>query len=179
MIRYEITKEQINEYIEQHPCCGATKQTLQDLFPDAFKTVLEVGKWYVYPKCPEFITFIKEDFNRYGVGTQGAWFDNSDRIYNSDGYKEATDFEIAQALKKEACKRYKDGDFVHSFVHNKTLKVNNSRSEFDYISRYNKIHFGSDGSDCVVVFENGKWAEIIQTITKSEAEKQLGMKIID
>jgi len=83
---------------------------------------------------------------------------------------------VFEALKNEAVKRgFKEGVYIKT-THGNIKKIsgvlkNGVLSElvsFNDPDRFN-------GS----IFRNGNWAEIIPTIAKEEAEKQLGIKIID
>tara|TARA_B110000902_G_C13741369_1_gene372967 strand:- start:78 stop:419 length:342 start_codon:yes stop_codon:yes gene_type:complete len=78
------------------------------------------------------------------------------------------------ALLKEVRKRYKNGDvFISAYSRNKLI-----------IRNINSIKFDSDGDICVddggYLLAKGKWAEIIkETITKEQAEKELGKTILN
>ena len=167
---FTITKEQIKTLSDRSIQLSII---MTEWFPEAFKKEIEIGKWYVYPQCPKFITFIKEDFRRYGIGIHGAWFDNSDKINDANGYVEATQQEIQKYLNIEAVKR----DLIHGnyaeFGTNKDVRKITSDQYF-YDSNINVLLLGSDG-----IFDNGVWATLIETKTKSEAEKELNCKIID
>ena len=172
MRKYEITKEQINEYVEQHPCCGATKQTLQDLFPDAFKPEFQVGKWY--KSHIGTLSYYSGEERMCGVSTCGQW---NDTIITKTAIESccygvwtiANKTEIYDALKREAIKRgFKENDVITDIHYSGTVTLNSN--EFDISN--NNLWLG----DCVL-FKNGEW--VCKAITKSEAEKQLGIKIID
>lgn len=180
MKKYETTKEQINEYVEQHPCCGATKQTLQDLFPDAFKKELklESGKWYVgyhysdrFLVCLNLTDELETQDKGYGF-TKSGWSNKLAFLKTFDyGFELATEEEVYEALKKEAVKRgYKEKDIVTDIYYSGYCALN--QNGFEYNKR--ALWMG----DCVL-FQNGQWAEKIPTKTRSEAEKELNCKIID
>lgn len=77
-----------------------------------------------------------------------------------------------EALKNEAVKRgFKEGVYIQ-FKDIKTI-VLLKNNEYNYYEEDNSLCVGG-----YEVFLNGVWHEIIQTITKEEAEKQLGRKII-
>lgn len=89
----------------------------------------------------------------------------------------ATESEVFEALKSEAEKRGFASGCYHTVVNNKDKVIN---CEANY-----PVRFGFDHAENKLllnnwaIFKNGIWAEIIPSITKSEAEKQLGKKIID
>tara|TARA_R110000764_G_scaffold179285_2_gene265362 strand:+ start:113 stop:463 length:351 start_codon:yes stop_codon:yes gene_type:complete len=83
--------------------------------------------------------------------------------------------EVEQALIEEANKRgFKKGviaNLTHCGHRNSRAEILNEN--YRYNGRYLSI-------DNFIIFEKGKWAEIIkQTITKEEAEKQLGKTILN
>lgn len=167
-MNYEITEEQIKELAK-----GNAK--VKKMFPEVFETKFESG-WYKYKEKPSiwWLAFIDEDFYYYGFN-ETVWFDKSNNKLmdiNINNYTPATDSEVLEALTNEAIKRgFKEGVFV------KTLwgkldywKLDTNR--FTFNSETNNLHLGP------CVFNDGKWAEIIKTYTKEEAEKMLNAKII-
>lgn len=92
--------------------------------------------------------------------------------------RKATPQEIEAHLIAEAKRRYKKGDSIKC-LYSGAIKIleeaepgknqSNSDSEF--------WHNGTEGKNCQV-YKDGIWAEILETITKAEAEKQLGKKIV-
>ena len=129
---------------------------------------LEVGKWYNSDN--DSLIFITEfldscDFDGYGF-FHGKWENKSYNYYSYEyGLVPATDKEVETALIKEAKKRgFKEGVIVESFIHNRKLECKNviSGTEFISYAGINKLHFGIDNGNCVVVFHKGKWAEIIE-----------------
>ena len=191
MRKYEITKDQINEYVEQHPCCGATKQTLQDLFPDAFKKELklESGKWYVgYHYADRFLVCLNltdeletHDLG-YGFNKSNGWTNDLSFLKTFDyGFELATEKEVYEALKNEALKRgFVEGVYFLGSAGN--LKNTPVRlGGFKYAcntSGFSDCNIGLYYSDSWI-FNAGKWATLVKTKTKSEAEKELNCKIID
>lgn len=152
------------------------RKCMRDWFPSAFvedkkELVLEVGKWYTYPAEPKFITFIKENGRRYGIGTSGNWFHDSDIVRDTRGYREATPEEVKEALTKEAVKRYKVRDYVEFGIAKHIRKIKSKNYIYD--KEMNVLLNETDG-----VFVDGIWSEIIPTITKQEAEQKLNCKII-
>jgi len=95
--------------------------------------------------------------------------------------RKATEQEVFEALKNEAVKRYKVGDnLINMFGFFKGSGNNMIFSGSDFC-------IDSDGSFCAkstncywlrIMDKKGKWAEIIPTLTKKEAEEKLNCKII-
>lgn len=182
---FGITKTQIHEIYEDG--CSYIKSW----FPEAFeedKVDLKVGEWY---KNKQQALFYTTDLNDsgfplgYGFSHNGTWVDqdyNKGESWSIEGLKQATQLEIEEAFTKEAVKRYKKGDMIKCPVY----EHNN------YIGIVNGDIYWADGSkvpavSCVKtnrpnenfsLFYEGKWATVIQTITKEEAELKLGVKII-
>jgi hypothetical protein len=151
---FKITREQILKLVH-----GSSIDNLEKWFPEVFKTELEVGKVYKYT-----------DSGSYGFTTNGNWCENLG-VCKQDKYTEATTEEWQSALIEEA-KRRGLYDAEH-FKHANTLTSNYNVNTF----------LPTVGSDSVwtkygCIFHKGIWAEIIKTISKEEAEKQLGLKII-
>jgi hypothetical protein len=173
----KITKEQqefIKEAYISTDVCQEWKDSIKENFPKLFKeTELEVGKWYkqIDKYETDFLLNYQGDTNgSYGFWNlgYGEWSFSSDDL----GLQAtpATDKEVEDALIKEAKRRgFKEG------VKFKCL--------------YNHIIGGSCvpmlGSDGLLwiekgcVFRNGIWATPLKTITKEEAEKQLGKTILN
>ena len=147
---------------------------------------LEVGKWYknkdhgyenVLGHCSKII--MHDEFYGYGFDTEGNWnnYQEEQEFGSNDNWREATEQEVTEALTKEAVKRgFKEGVAV----------------EYPWFSQLNKQHniYTPDFKEESVlenerflylgccVFCGGQWAEIIPTISKEDAEKELGKKII-
>jgi len=82
-------------------------------------------------------------------------------------------------LIKEAKKRYKVGDLVKSFYHEKDNHLEIAKDDFR-LCRGNSIHCSGHTSLMPVVYEKGQWATILPTkkkMTISEIEEKLGFEI--
>lgn len=187
----KITKKQIiTLYGTDH---GDTKLKLKEWFPEAFETVLEVGKWYSYRAYNDFrndgICFVTEKpvlNKKLGFGINGRKEWKGEFIY-LEGYvfREATESEVFEDLKNEAVKRYKSGNFVNCLRNgNLSLQCELILEKFSIYFQNNQlwVNYNDKESKCpetmVCVFDGGKWAEIIPTITKEEAELLIGKKIV-
>lgn len=173
-MKYEITEEQL----KQISADGCTY--VEQWFPNVFKKELEVGKWY-WHDGHLFNYQLGEDV--FGFNEDGSWCDcrwswPTKTLFD----REATESEVFEALKDEAVKRgFVSGTWIS------WEKEGKGQIKGDI--------YWAEGSECIAarccpkttergnenfpIFKDGIWAEIIETITKSEAEKQLGKKIID
>lgn len=144
--------------------------TVRELFPEVFETPFT--GWQILDKNGYlgYFTNNKLDYFINFNGFQKTNMDINLKDVNVD--RPATEEEVFKALEKEAINRgFKDGvTFVNLFNNLKYTARNNC---FKYLKT------GELVIDNNTIFHNGKWAEIIETITKSEAEKQLNKTIID
>lgn len=173
-MKYEITKEQLNNIVLTEDVRIVAQ--VKEWFPEAFKPVLEVGKWHKTKFVLINITNIDEKGKVYGYGwdlCSGIWYGSDNDDWGVDNAIEATESEVFEALKNEAVRRgYKNGNHycLNSCITEKKVKDN-------YFFDYGNLWYGTNiSANCV--FKKGKWAEIIPTISKEEAEKLLNKKII-
>ena len=151
--------------------CSIWKAKIEKEFPKLFVKEEFKNEWIKH-KSGSFI-FAESKGKGYGINSRGDW-----DVYDAWTYRThrhhwtpATDKEVEQALTKEAKKRgYKKGNYTCLF-HNKS-KNSFYSPMFDSGSNRLWLEYGC-------CFEKGKWATIIETITKAEAEKELGKTIID
>lgn len=188
MEKYEITKKQI---LELQNC--NTDSKLKKWFPNAFKTELEVGKWYKsnYP----LLIFVEEIHHSYLVGygfnsieefKKGEFCRRQNDKYEVDyknfNFKEATEQEVETALINEANKKYKIGDYINGLYSKKvkclTFESTGNGQGNVCVDSYYSVWINVGNGYNEKVFDNGNWAEIIPTLTKKEAEEKLGVKII-
>lgn len=162
--------------IEAHKAaCSEWKTKIEKEFPKLFKKEgLQIGKWYK-SKRTSCIAFVQEvyskDFKAYGFDDEMRWTDSC-KMWTNDfsSWELATEEEVFDALKKESIKRgiwnvpiiYPDG---------RTTYLDDLTIYFDLENNWLRSKYG-------IVFENGVFATSIKSITKEEAEKQLGVKII-
>ena len=179
-------KESRKEFIKKahSAACSDWKTKIEKEFPKLFKEdALVVGKWYINIdglKCLHFVTKITDskEYFAYGFSFSNEWKNNkgfgSVNDYTNKNFRLATNKEVEEALIKEAKKRgFKEG------VEFKSVSSGNSIERvydvFSYYSNQNQL-CSAGGS----VFIGGKWAEIIkETITKEQAEKELGKTILN
>lgn len=166
MKEFKITEEQIKENKDL---------TLKEYFKEVFEIKLEVGKWYVveniqkgslgYDGIGMFTKehakngLLRDDFGYNFLEINGSiWRTNGD-------IRLATEEEVFNALKKEAEKRgfvkgakVKDNGLHISCMQNEILKENAFR--FHLSDNKMWMDVGKDNY-CCLIFDNGKWAEII------------------
>ena len=186
MKTYEITEEQIKE--AHGAACSQWKLKIEQWWPDVFKSKLEVGKWYKRNNSNNVIAFIKEihadDFTAYGWDYNGLWVNDSDNwTCDLDDWTPATDKEVEEMLIKEAVRRGYEGKSIKSLIDDGLLV--NETNDGKYISDVTYSYYANKNSlylGYMVIFKNGKWAEIIKEepskeMTIEEIESKLGHKI--
>lgn len=154
MKTFEITKEQILELADQH---SWSENKLKDWFPEAFKTELEVGKWYKVVSNGKTCLFNHQpESSSYGfwrgVWKSGSWSTNSED-FACDNIELATEEEVKTALIEEAKRRGYVGNFKV-----KPLWIGHTYWDCaDTQIRFyeNTLYFSS------AIFHDGVWAEII------------------
>ena len=163
MKKYEITEKQIRKIAVEY-------DKIREMFPEVFEKELEVGKWYI---SEYYLVYYLGNYKCNCIElSNGEWYDN---IYHSlsghlKNYRLATEEEVREALINEAIKRgFKNvGELSLKLVSGTMFKkgsfgtVNN---KFSYISVENRLYL-----DGVVIFKNGKWAEIIKEYIPTQEE---------
>jgi hypothetical protein len=164
--------------IEAHDnACNDWRNRIEKEFPKLFKKdALEVGDyWY------------KNDGNLVlicDLGGNVKYLPIYESIENNRfGYsgvvcfeRKATEIEVEQALIKEAKKKgFKEGVKFNSAWRSGAICYFNG---MHYEAKNNSLSSGCSYNDCI--FQSGKWAEIVkETITKEQAEKELGKTILN
>lgn len=171
--KMKITKKQIKQL-------DKGEVTVRELFPDVFEKEVKFTGWAKDDVLPLWLGYYENDVFKYGIDSLGHWVseDVKESKYSKDSSnRPATDQEVTEALTKESVKKgFKKGV--------RFIRVNSITNEC--ISIFNDV-FKNDllltdkglMDDCNYILCNGKWATIIETITKAEAEKELGKTIID
>jgi hypothetical protein len=181
-------KESRKEFIKKAHSAASNewKKNFEKEFPKLFKEdALEVGKWVKTVDGAMFCIQKKEVNMFYGYGFR--LFNIWDESYYSDKglCTLATDKEVEEALIKEAERRgFKKGvkfirlsngvvltvDGLPYFTHGR-LSVLSPKTEWSSVYK--------GGCSNPFIFDNGKWATIVETITKEQAEKELGKTILN
>ena len=182
------TKKGMNEFFtETQETFEITKETIikykmKDEFPEVFKKEEQNG-WYKDNTEPKWLGFFENDCLIYGFDSEGDYFNkiHIKGVTDSTNDVKATEQEVFEALKNEAVKRgFKEGVYI-------TPMYSDGKDYFPDENIINKpLNFHlkvstlevDGGDDRYRIFVNGKWATILKTKTKEEAEKLLGVKII-
>ena len=172
-------KQSRKDFIKQahENACSDWKKNIEKEFPKLFKKdSLEVGKWYKFGDT--YLLRIENVNGVYGKlsGFKNGLWHKSDEFRILGGIYEgvpATDKEVEQALIKEAKKRgFREGVGVVSKGYRD--------SEFDGEFRFEEWDKNTlDGFGTGDIFKHGIWATIKETITKEQAEKELGKTILN
>jgi hypothetical protein len=138
-------------------------------FPKLFKKdALIITGWNKVHGRELALVFMQGNKRTYGFDASGDWTEIWCEGIDYTTYLPATDKEVKQALIKEA-KRLGFKEGVVADLRNCGHGVSNAKIiEENY--RYNGSWLSLDS---YIIFEKGKWAEIVgETITKEEAEKE-------
>lgn len=173
-------KESRKEFIrEAHKAaCPDWKRKIEKEFPILFeKPKFEIGKWY--KSIGGTVVCFQGGKSAYGYWevTQ-SWkiLDNWSFESNPEAWQPATDKEVEEALIKEAIKRglnYPNAVCLFD-PEDKLDKTKDPKWDFHLRDGVSSLWYYN-----LNVFKKGKWATLLETITKEEAEKQLGKKIVD
>lgn len=174
-----VSKEFILE--AHNSACSTWKRKLEEQFPSVFvKDELGVGVWnYSKTKYGNFENLFKSDdgINWYGF-VNGDWFEKTDiSDFTTLNLRQSTPEEVETALINEAKKRgFKEGvkfKSVSPNIDGETDILINGDIYYSVIGNY--VY-----SSCGYIFQNGKWATIIEQpteMTVAEIEQKLGCKI--
>jgi hypothetical protein len=149
MIDFTITKEQLR---------SLTDPKVKEMFPDAFRNVLEVGKWYKSDLWSAIFCantkYTGNEFTGYGVKGDDSFYKYLS-LFSKYDLKLATNEEVFEALKRAAIKMgYKKGLYC-IFGKDKHIRAI-EEGEFSIGINTNSLIIGSD-----CIFQNGEWAEIV------------------
>lgn len=157
--------------------CKEWKDTILKHYPE-FEQEEFKGGWYRSNGIGnnKWLCFYDSDeYFQYGIGADGKWFDKTThphKYYASMDKIKAIPEEVRFHLIAEAEKRgFVEGVSCKSLLSGDIVTLTNTGTA--YIPETDELHV----KNCLV-YKKGQWAEIIPTITKEEAEKKLGMKII-
>jgi hypothetical protein len=149
-MKYEITKEQLRSLRDPK---------VKDMFPEAFKEIIEEGKWYKTDYGP--IAFCEKlldggtCFTGYCVWPDGSFEGVLDFGLHKD-WQPATQEEVFESLKSAAIKMgYKKGLYC---IFGKAKNVRAIKSDEFTIGTYDSNVLAL-GYDCI--FKDGKWAKIV------------------
>tara|TARA_R110000803_G_scaffold203073_1_gene268483 strand:+ start:140 stop:658 length:519 start_codon:yes stop_codon:yes gene_type:complete len=171
-------KQSRKEFIKKahSAACSDWKENIEKEFPKLFKKDgLEVGKWYKSEVC----LFNYQKYSKvYGFFTDGGWT-NGGWIWDGTSAKLATDKEVEEALIKEAKKRgFKKGVSVDKVNLSADYNPNNKLKE-NTINTNELFSRGYLWVSSIIIYDNGEWATVVDTITKEQADKKLGKTILN
>lgn len=183
---YTISKQQITYLSEINE---TNKQFFKENYPEAFEPELKTGIWYKSTNDDNFFFFlesidytqkIKNYCRSYGFNMNGMYEESDYRSFElfSERMTPATEEEVLQRLEEEAIKRgFKKGVTVdrrkipqEELLSLDIIKISDENEEFEIMD--NILHLNK-----YIIMANGIWADIC--ITKADAEKELGKKIIE
>lgn len=163
-------------------------------YPEVFreKSLLEVGKWYEWDDKEtdhNVLICITEIGNNeiiaYGFldghyVNKGVFYRGVNNFKDAErNLKPASKESILKALSNEAVRRgFKQDGTVYHFKslisrHNVITSYSGPKCRKFDLSETGDLYLGG-----CVIFHKGQWIEPIETISKEEAEKQLGKKIV-
>jgi hypothetical protein len=154
-----------------------TIDLLKEWYPEKFEVEKKVHTFYYvkYEHGEYLFAYFSMDsnlvygFNKSGWRESFHWY-----LENEPKATLATEEQILKFMIPEAKKRgYKNGNYKCMYMPNYTAEV----EENSFLFERGELWQGTK-SNANRIFEKGKWAEIIETITKEEAEKMLNTKII-
>lgn len=154
--------------------CQDWKDTILEHYPEFKEEEFKVGDWVIgismFPLKPRKITSFDGKVAKYNDPDIGKGENNGCHVKN---LRKASPKEVEEHLIEEAKKRgFGNGYSAKCLVSNGchyTVKDN----DWDYRVRTDILFNGT-----CMVYREGKWAEIIKTMTKEEAEEKLGCKIV-
>lgn len=143
------------------------KDKILEACPDV-KTKMEVGKWY--RRGLELLVWnnggLTYGFNSFGnYSTSYVFIDYTNAVL-------ATEEEVKEALKKEARRRgFKEGVKIGKSMLSDDYNHNNILTSDELY--FNELHdYGYIWIGNVLIYDNGKWAEIIQEPKEIEVEHE-------
>jgi len=176
-------KKSRKEFIKKahSAACSEWKKNIEAEFPNLFKTKsFKKGDWVVSRQGALInvrgVSYDLRVVNGYGIDFFGDWDD--DYMACHSGCRLATEEEVEKALIAEAKKRgFKKGVKVGKLLGSNAGSCTGDRRTCE--DRLMDLHRGHLFIGNLMIFHKTKgWAEITETITKEQAEKELGKTII-
>jgi hypothetical protein len=178
---FKISRKQILKLVH-----GSSIDNLEEWFPEVFSVNNEINK--PYKTSSGVLKYFVSKTDAFGFDSDGKWSDYY-KYYTLDDtgankWVEATTEEWESALIEEAKIRgYVKGlliqDIYNGNLHNPNINVSSNNLDYETIKAgVNKGKMALRDNDGSIIFYDGIWAKIIKSISKEEAEKQLGCKII-
>lgn len=167
--------------------CQDWKDTILEHYPEFKEEEFKVGDWIIGNddfgdtelKGTQIGRIIKT--RKGGFDVVGGFYDESHRKLTwGTQVRKATPNEIREHLIAEANRRgYRDGILIEC-IEGAVGTIGQFRQirNFRYSESLDRLD-AQFGNYSYTVYSKGQWAEIINTMTKKEAEEKLGCKIID
>lgn len=152
-----------------------SSQHVKQMFPELFQVKFEKSKWYKHIVNGSIVCYVGGD-EGYGFSSSGDWFDNdTGAIGLTSKWTPATNEVVEEMLIKEAKKR---------FGKNRIVDLSNRKDEG--VLTYDSSEFYPDelwlmpkiGVN-MKVFDNGKWATIIEQPLEQTMEQVSELTIGD
>jgi hypothetical protein len=149
-MKYEITKEQL---------ISLTDPKVKEMFPEAFKDIVEAGKWYksqfgTIAFCGKLIDG-QYYFTMYRVASDGYFNKTIGGFGSYIDWVPATQEEVFDELKRVAIKMgYKKGLYC-IFGSAKDIRAIEG-GDFSWKEKLNALVIGND-----CIFQDGEWTEIV------------------
>lgn len=157
------------------------KIEVKELWPELFEVKLEVGKWY--KRGGSFLCFKDMDDGIIkGIVSMNDkdWYDDMTCGTDTSEWTPATDKEVEEMLIKEAKKRFGDNR-VQCLSESKdrgVLNFNDDRNNYSPLR--NKLWIREINDIPFKVFDNGKWATIIEQpleLTVEQISEEYGREV--
>lgn len=156
------------------------QDVIKKTFPKLFPILLDDGKWYTACEGNIFrfngVRDNSGDPCGYGISYCGNWYDANDIGWGTEDIREVTHEELERRLIDVAVSKGYNLEQDNFKCVNGIGTTNGGQF---YLNQYNHLWTKSSGKGGKCVFAEGKWADIIPTITREDAEELLGKRIVD
>lgn len=184
---FTITREQIRILADQH---SWSESYLKQLFPKAFESEMEAGRWYKLPTFGKLMFMFTGGFGNdatYGFNYDGEFSETIGVQRPSiEDYVPATDHEVKEALIKEAKRRgLKQGVRVNDIYNGDRYEDTTTISSNDF--DYERVPLGEfqdkmalRDSKGNILFVDGQWADVIHSpieLTIEDIAERFGVSV--
>jgi hypothetical protein len=159
-------------------------KTLKELFPEHFTKFTGWAKTNS-EDSQKWLMYFKNNIIQYGFSGFGQWHINEKKEYqfNSEIDYEASNSEVEERLIEEARKiGYKEGlfmsDIYNGCSYNLNVKVSSNFFDYETIKAgKNQGQMALRDSEGNIIFHDGIWAEVLNVMSKKEAEEKFNIVI--
>jgi len=158
----KITKKQIKQIWKDGN--SLTKVQTENWFPKVFdKELSKYHTGWIKTKSPsdeKYIGYSEEGVIKYGISSDGNWFEGNDGEISNDDYR-ASKSEVLESLKNEAIRRgYGKKNYMCLDLPDSTHKI--KRGTYHFETSDNRLfHINTQTNKANIVFNSGVWAKII------------------